>query len=54
MHGSQFIICDGSLVIEEFRITTNLSQMCLSEGRLEDYIENTLHDRVLTIDKLWV
>ena len=25
MHGCKFIICDGSLVIKEFRIATNLS-----------------------------
>jgi hypothetical protein len=54
MHRSQFSVYDGSLVIKKFWITTYLPQMSLSEGCLENYIENPLDDRVLTIDKLWV
>ena len=54
MHRSQFIVYNGSLVIKEFWVTTNLPQMSLSEGGLEDDVKNPLDDRVLTIDKLWV
>ena len=51
VHGCQFRICDRSLIVEEFRVTTNLSQMGLTEGSFKNNIKDSLHNGVLPIDE---
>ena len=54
VHRLESIIDDGPFVVEEFWVTTNLSEMRLSEGSFKDDIKNALHHRVLLVNELRV